>query len=92
MNSVQSTVPLPEDSLILSEEKLRLKKYLNELDDIFRIPLLLFFFKDLSYSDISEILCIPIGTVKSRLNLGKKKLKERMEVMPHDWWTIRKNA
>lgn len=84
MNSIQSSVPIPEDLIILSEEKLRLKKCLNELDDIFRIPLILFYFKELSYSDISEILFIPIGTVKSRLNLGKKKLKERMEVDLHD--------
>jgi len=34
-------------------------------------------FQDMSYADIAEVLGIPLGTVKSRMFLALKKLKER---------------
>ncbi len=57
----------------------RTRYYVNELKEIYRIPIILFYFKDLSYTDISEITNVPIGTVKSRLNMAKAKLKKMME-------------
>ena len=49
---------------------------LNNIDETFRGPLVLFYMKDLSYKEIAEILEIPIGTVMSRLSRGKAQLKE----------------
>ena len=49
---------------------------LNEIDEAFRAPILLFYMKDLSYKEIAEILEIPIGTVMSRLSRGKAQLKK----------------
>lgn len=57
----------------------KIHSYVNELKDIYRIPIILFYFKDLSYADISEITEVPIGTVKSRLSSAKGKLKIMME-------------
>ncbi|MCM1325359.1 MAG: sigma-70 family RNA polymerase sigma factor [Bacteroidales bacterium] len=55
----------------------------NELWDIvqtlkeeYREVIVLFYYNDLSLRDISDILGISIGTVKSRLNRGRKLLKE----------------
>ena len=49
------------------------------LKEIYRIPIILFYYKDFSYEQISEILKIPLGTVKYRLNMAKKLLKEMLE-------------
>ena len=35
-------------------------------------------FQDLPYADVSEILGIPVGTVKSRMFNALKKLKEML--------------
>ena len=52
---------------------------LEEVDDIYREPLILFYIKDLSYKEIAEVLDIPIGTVMSRLSRGKAQLRERFK-------------
>lgn len=57
----------------------------NELWDIvqtlkeeYRIVIVLFYYNDLSLRDISEVLDISIGTVKSRLDRGRKLLKDAL--------------
>lgn len=58
----------------------------NELWDVvqtlkeeFRIVVVLFYYNDLSLRDISGVLGIPVGTVKSRLNRGRELLREALE-------------
>lgn len=36
------------------------------------------YFLDLDYKSMAEILAVPVGTVKSRVSIGLKKLKERL--------------
>ena len=57
----------------------------NELWDIvqslkeeYRIVIVLFYYNDLSLRDISDVLDISVGTVKSRLNRGRKLLKDAL--------------
>lgn len=59
-----------------SEERMVLEKHLAKLSNIHQEVIRLRYFMDLDYDSISEILKIPLGTVKSRLNIGMKKLKE----------------
>lgn len=68
-----------EEEFIKANRNKRIMEYVNTLDDKYRIPVLLFYFKDLTYIDISQILDIPVGTVKSRLFKGKILLKKIME-------------
>ena len=52
---------------------------LDQLDEAFRAPLVLFYMKELSYKQISEVLDVPIGTVMSRLSRGKDMLRKRLQ-------------
>lgn len=56
----------------------KLQQALNELDEAFRTPIILFYFEEFSYRDIAEQMELPIGTVMSRLARGKAYLRERL--------------
>lgn len=51
---------------------------LNELDDVYREPLSLFYLENMAYREIADVLDIPIGTVMSRLARGKAQLKLKL--------------
>jgi len=57
---------------------------LQEIDEKYRDVITLKYLGDYSINEISAILDIPEGTVKSRLNTGLKKLRSIMEVNSHD--------
>ena len=48
---------------------------LQEVDEVFRAPLTLFYLQDLSYEEIASVLEVPMGTVMSRLYRGKGQLR-----------------
>lgn len=57
----------------------------NELWDIvqnlkeeYRLVIVLFYYNDLSMMEITKVLDIPLGTVKSRLNRGRELLKQAL--------------
>jgi RNA polymerase sigma factor (sigma-70 family) len=58
---------------------------IEHLPPEFRSVVLMFYFEQLSYTDIAEVLQIPIGTVMSRLNRAKSHLKRCLDeiALPH---------
>lgn len=64
------------DELPVDEEKLRAA--LDSLSPEFRLPLLMFYFEDLSYQEIAQALDVPPGTVMSRLSRAKRHLRSRL--------------
>lgn len=56
-----------------------LMKKVNGLPDKLKLPILLCYFEDLDYKGCAHVLGLPVGTVKSRLNAAKKKLRAQME-------------
>ena len=63
------------DKLDDNEAKI-LHKSIFELEQDFRTIIILREIQELSYENISKILKLPLGTVKSRINRGKLKLRE----------------
>lgn len=54
----------------------------NQLDDDFRIPILLHHYYGYTYEEIGKLLKIRTGTVKSRVHNGLKKLRKEWSI--HD--------
>lgn len=63
-----------EDSFVRQEECLDLKQAIESLDPKHKHVVLLYYYNDLSIQDIAQILAIPQGTVKTRLNRARKQL------------------
>lgn len=68
----------PEDEYIKNEEGELLKKAILSLDSDSREIIVMRELSELSYAEIAEALEIEIGTVKSRLNRARTKLREKI--------------
>jgi RNA polymerase sigma-70 factor (ECF subfamily) len=44
-----------------------------------RVVVVLKFYEEMSYPEIAEVLCIPLGTVKSRMHEGLKRLRRMLK-------------
>lgn len=49
------------------------------LPDKHRLPVIFHYFEGLDYRETASVLGLPIGTIKSRLNSAKEKLRREME-------------
>lgn len=71
----------PEELLMTKEESERIQRAMRFLDRKHRTVLVLKYFDELSYDEVAQVLNIPLGTVKSRLNRAigalRKELMER---------------
>ena len=59
------------------DQSLALHQSLKCLDERHRLPVVLFYFQDLSYREIAEALELPIGTVMSRPSRAREMLHDR---------------
>ncbi len=67
--------PAPEVDVIVALDAQIVMAALQEVDEVFRAPLTLFYLEELAYHEIAEALEIPAGTVMSRLSRGKAQLR-----------------
>ena len=68
-----------EDDRLMNEWEYReLMGTVDSLDARHRSVIVLRYFNELSYGEIAQVLDIPLGTVKSRINQALKILRERL--------------
>ncbi len=73
---IEDSSKTPEKIAEENERRKLLRKALAELDDNSRMMITLYELEGMSYDEIADILKIPVGTVKSRLNRAREKLKK----------------
>ncbi|UOE94296.1 MULTISPECIES: RNA polymerase sigma factor SigW [Bacillaceae] len=69
---------LPEDQLVMMEMQEWIQAEINELPPKYRSAIILKYIEDLSLKEISDILNLPISTVKTRVHRGREALRKRL--------------
>ena len=64
----------PEQALDSQELRTEVRRALAQLDEHHRLVLTLYYFDDMKYTDIAEVLDMPLNTVKSHIRRGKERL------------------
>jgi len=64
----------PARALGDNELQTAVRRALNQLDPHYRMALTLFYLDDMKYTDIAEVLDLPLNTVKSHIRRGKERL------------------
>ena len=72
----------PEEAVIQNDKEAEIWKSLNQLDEPFRIVVVLRYFHELSITEISEILSVNEGTIHSRLHSAREKLRNALKHLP----------
>ena len=70
--------PTTEDLATASEFQTKLERAMEELPEKLRLVLLLSALQGYTIEEVSAMLAIPIGTVKSRLFFARKRLAEKL--------------
>jgi RNA polymerase sigma-70 factor (ECF subfamily) len=69
---------LPEESAIQNDKEAEIWNALNQLDEPFRLVVILRYFHELPISEISEILSVNEGTIHSRLHTARERLRDAL--------------
>lgn len=75
----ENHVPSTEQTFLVKDEREQIARSVLQLDIIYREIIVLYYYEMLSLQEISELLHVPLSTVKSRLQRGRQKLKVLME-------------
>lgn len=73
----EDIVPLEHENIIAIENSpFELRNELSTLPEIYRIPIVLYYYAGFSIEEISKELKVPKNTIKTRLARGRKQLKK----------------
>jgi RNA polymerase sigma-70 factor (ECF subfamily) len=81
MSSVADDDRWADPARALDSQELResVRRALGQLEEHHRLVLTLYYFDDLKYTDIAEIMDLPLNTVKSHIRRGKERLAALLE-------------
>ncbi|MCD6520092.1 MAG: sigma-70 family RNA polymerase sigma factor [Anaerolineae bacterium] len=71
--------PHPEETVLRHDRQSQVRAAIQALPSNARAALILREYEQLSYKEIAAVLQIPLGTVMSRLNYARNRLKELLE-------------
>lgn len=69
----------PATALDAQEMRAQVRQALDQLEEHYRLVLTLYYFDDMKYNDIAEVMDIPLNTVKSHIRRGKERLAAILE-------------
>ena len=78
LDDAGAELPSIEPTVVNAMDGRTVMEALRQVDELYRVPLTLFYLEDLSYAEIAECLGVPIGTVMSRLARGKAALRRAL--------------
>ncbi len=76
---LQSEEPGPEKQILLSETQRQIRSAIGALPEKYRSVVVLRYLQDLSLQEISEVLGMPVTTIKTRVHRGREFLRKRLE-------------
>ncbi len=79
ISEIDETIPDDKNKFFETEEQNIIFSVLSSLPQKYRIVLHLFYFEDMSISNIARNLGIKEGTVKVQLNRGREMMRERLK-------------
>jgi RNA polymerase sigma-70 factor (ECF subfamily) len=68
-----------EEEIVQRETVQMIRRMTEELPEKYRLPVYLYYSRELSLEEIADAMHIPKGTVKSRLHKARRMLKSRLE-------------
>ena len=78
------TVNSPENYMIQTDISNAVQRIVANLPEMYRMPIHLYYSANMSVQEIAQVLHIPEGTVKSRMNKARRLLKIELEVLGYD--------
>ncbi|MET3574428.1 RNA polymerase sigma factor SigW [Bhargavaea ullalensis] len=80
-SSIAHDSPLPEEEVERMELQDRVQYEIGRLPDKYRSAIVLRYIEELPLQEISEILELPLGTVKTRIHRGREALRKQMKTL-----------
>lgn len=77
-DTVHDNDPSPEQQLITSELQNKVKDAILSLAPKYRTIMILKYIEDLSLQEISDIVGLPVATVKTRVHRGREALRKKL--------------
>ncbi|EST10301.1 RNA polymerase sigma factor SigW [Sporolactobacillus laevolacticus] len=69
---------LPDEQMVRRENEEMVQSEIKKLPEKYRSAVVLKYIEDLSLKEISDIMDIPVGTVKTRIHRGREMLRKNM--------------
>ena len=78
LESRVGSVNSPEERFIRKEKSMAVREAISELPEIYRLPIVLYHQKGMSYKEIAEALGKPMSIIKNRIFRARLVLKESL--------------